>query len=1387
MSLPTTPTRSIARSRLSTPSTTSTAQHGGPPQELTPRSKIKAMLAAVDDESDSEPILEPKKSGRSALSAVAGNIQRVDEQKSLKEDAETGHREDEDMEGEEESDESPIVPRGRIAARLNGQTSDRRRSSSISAGEGDEDAYARIKKKLLQGHATKTHEPRGAIGSKEAISVARPSKRQRTSSIGSDRADSRASSPTRNRKLSPGIFLTPEAVSKQLKSPRRSVSSDGSDSDLPANPQSNGRLLELLAKTRAERETKNAAENKSKAEKAARQRSFEKALSRDASGSGFSDDDRAADRRLTQHSRPTRKASKKALDEMSRETQRMSRNMQLAHQAKTKKKISKQSLLDRFKFRTSVTPIVEVHQNTNSSTAASSAPASDLEEVHNKDSPPTSPVAPDDPSLTLADSLGDRPAADITDTMQPSEQEDEELPTMLEIMSQPIQKLDKGKGKAIEYSEADNGLGVVRDQKTIFKQRPIKVRPPKPISDRGDVDLDSGSDLEVLPVRKSKTRDVFDRLPVSKVQEGRSMQTLRALAHLNSPDNLSRAKKASMTQADMQMSLQQRARRQAMEERRAKIEDLKRRGIVVQTAEEREKDEAEVEDLVDKARREADEIMQKEKKAAKKERIANGEVDGLADSSDEDDDYQADVDNSDVELSGSDEEEGEEEPGKKNGEEDLSSDGELVDDEDGLVDLGKGDEIAGLIDNEASEDSQDEEDDEATIEDGIEDDEEFHVPQVHRRRTKMVIDDDDDDDDNDEKHEPSASVQQASSAPEIPQFPTLAGPQSIASPMGMTQAFAATMADTQTQGLNDDDEQDSLAFLGPPPEPNFPMFYETDSLHVVEDSQNDPLLNTNTEQNTDMLKEIDLHFTQSQIRHDVLGDTQEQVVASQISEIPDPTQDVGFILSSPAPRRFVSDPPSTLDTILLSGAVGISSPITKKRGRLQRRSVAEEDPAAADETPRVNDHNVADNDATPNAFDLMKKARSKSKSEADGFDKSKSEAKGMVEEQAQESEDEYAGIGGASDDESGGEEDEFVREMIDQGEVNVNEGELAAHYANNERARDEKDIAKLYKDINSGLLRRKRGAEFDLSDSDDDAEARQRRKRRDFAKMRKALLENENVGKIAEDPKKLAFLRAIEDREDEDDLDFLDRPAEDSFRVEPDTQEDPESQSQLAPPESTLGKRKRSLQEPVPDNGNMRPPATARRTQAPKKPATLAEIRESVSFLIEEPGAINIAPDPSSSASEDESSPHNETHPNPRRRPNPNPIIDRLSLKRAESATASSTSHLAFHDPSTTNPSLAGFKVPNLLRRATTTNLTLDNHGITTTATATTERAAGGGEKGDFVRRGGTKKSSVNYFARELEKSKIVDGVERRRKEEREREAKGRMMRLGGLGTGAFE
>lgn len=336
-------------------------------------------------------------------------------------------------------------------------------------------------------------------------------------------------------------------------------------------------------------------------------------------------------------------------------------------------------------------------------------------------------------------------------------------------------------------------------------------------------------------------------------------------------------------------------------------------------------------------------------------------------------------------------------------------------------------------------------------------------------------------------------------------------------------------------------------------------------------------------------------------------------------------------------------------------------------------------------------------------------------------------------------------------------------------------------------------MEKLFKDINNGGLRRKRGADFELSDSDDDGEARRRRKQREFAKMRKALLADEKVGQIAEDPKKLAFLRAIEDREDDDDgLDFLDRPAEDSFRVVMDTQEDGvgDSQSQQQPSmpatqeEDNTTKRRHPLQE---TNPNMRPPPTSRRTPAgptTKKPSTLAEIRESVSFLTELPGAMN-APDPSSaSEAEDDHEHHPNNHPHPRRT-NSNPIVDRLLLKRVYNTFSSSTSatgsRLAFYDPTSTTTS-DGFKVPSLLRRATT-NLSesgsVDKNGISTYAA--TERGAGGaGDERAVGFKKGSRKCSVNYFAREMERKGVVEGVERRRREERERRARER--RGGGLG-----
>ena len=82
-------------------------------------------------------------------------------------------------------------------------------------------------------------------------------------------------------------------------------------------------------------------------------------------------------------------------------------------------------------------------------------------------------------------------------------------------------------------------------------------------------------------------------------------------------------------------------------------------------------------------------------------------------------------------------------------------------------------------------------------------------------------------------------------------------------------------------------------------------------------------------------------------------------------------------------------------------------------------------------------------------------------------------------------------------------------------------------------------VDKLFHDITSGALRRKRGADYDLSDSDDGGEARRRLKRRQFAKMQKALFADDRIKKIAEKPGNSAFMRTLEDRESDDEMDFL--------------------------------------------------------------------------------------------------------------------------------------------------------------------------------------------------------------------------------------------------------
>jgi mediator of replication checkpoint protein 1 len=335
---------------------------------------------------------------------------------------------------------------------------------------------------------------------------------------------------------------------------------------------------------------------------------------------------------------------------------------------------------------------------------------------------------------------------------------------------------------------------------------------------------------------------------------------------------------------------------------------------------------------------------------------------------------------------------------------------------------------------------------------------------------------------------------------------------------------------------------------------------------------------------------------------------------------------------------------------------------------------------------------------------------------------------------------------------------------------------------------DEKNINQLYKDLMNGGLRKRAGRDaFDMSDSEDEAETKARRKRAEFARMQKALMSDENIGKIAENPKQQAFFKTLADFADDADYDFLELPepksiyAEESqsqsqVQADGDVQDGeavviPDSQSDATtdmPPPNPL-KRK----SPEHSQKENRPPPNLRRSDngLARRPITLADVQNSVSELLEDSRVVV----PDSQYASDSDSELEITH-----KPARKAVVDRLTLSRQSSMQESQSqeSGQAFYAPSRVG---SGFRVPSLIRQATSNLSTLSEGG-----SARTSQSSEGS-----VRRGGTGRSNIHAQAREAERRAALEKKESRRKEVLKRKVdgarkKGMRSVLGDLG-GGFE
>lgn len=857
---------------------------------------------------------------------------------------------------------------------------------------------------MLQPDNANDKDTEGADDEEEELPVG-PRRLQRRSEVNPTQEDTE----TLPRPASPGLFLSSPA----RPSPERDLVAEndsGSEADLPS--YKSDRFKALVERKRKERLAREAEEERVRAE---RQEKLASEISQfqaedEAMHDGISDDE-GGRQMSSQSAAPKRKASKKAMEEIERETQRIQRNMQLKHAVLTRKKVTKSSLFDRFNYRPAgepepapETPAPPLQQLPGSSRPTT--PPSEVE-MRDADTPPSSP-----PTSAKRAAAAAAAAETVTAEAEPSE--------------------TTGKESQVAAEQAV-------DDKTPKARRRVQVR--MPIKNIGKVTMDSDDELEIVISEKDKMKAIFDNVPKKKAEDAASLQVFRAFALANSPERVDRRKKGptgTMTSTELQNSLQQRARAQAKIERQRRMETLKAQGITIQTAEERERQEAEVEDLVAKAREEAQRLMKQEREEDKQARAENGEHDPLA-WDDSEEEYQdsaneADIEGSELELSGSEDEEADDENDEGGAEA-----------EDGAP--------KPVFDDEASEDEKPEE----QVEDAQaaeEDEDAVPQPMGKRRRARnvtAVLSDDEPDMEVEATPRPlkfgaaqvspmpgtngspaaPGSVLRSAKKTFIPGLP-VQGPAG----MGLTQIFAGTM-DSQmspsgpTQSMMPDFDQF--------PDSNFSATADDDAMEdVIKSSQPQEAEETQASEGVRLnISQSQMHGLDSLARNDLF---------TQATQDIEPSQDVGLQAYTPLRERFVDIPQATMDTVIQSGqpgqqdTQGPDSPLVR-RGRLRRK--VEPEPVAEDEVRVTQDINA-------DAFAAMKEnaAKEEKRRLADEFNRKKSKAKEMVEEQAEESEDEYAGVGGADGEDSDNESNASVQEMIDDDATNnADEGKLAAFYA----------------------------------------------------------------------------------------------------------------------------------------------------------------------------------------------------------------------------------------------------------------------------------------------------------------------------------------------------
>ncbi|QFZ29644.1 putative mediator of replication checkpoint protein [Clavispora lusitaniae] len=136
----------------------------------------------------------------------------------------------------------------------------------------------------------------------------------------------------------------------------------------------------------------------------------------------------------------------------------------------------------------------------------------------------------------------------------------------------------------------------------------------------------------------------------------------------------------------------------------------------------------------------------------------------------------------------------------------------------------------------------------------------------------------------------------------------------------------------------------------------------------------------------------------------------------------------------------------------------------------------------------------------------------------------------IVEGEAEESEDEWKGVGGADVDESDQADSEDERMIDNTFNLVLNDEEVRRKFMEQYRVKDRKELEKLMDDVkNHRLSKRARAGKFDVELSDEEDELLMAYRRQKLQEQKQRLLANKQLQRLAKNDRAQAFFESIQD------------------------------------------------------------------------------------------------------------------------------------------------------------------------------------------------------------------------------------------------------------------